>query len=78
MSSNKLFPNLKKVLRNCIAVGIIAGVANYQNVYPPTLEMLYSVITGFIIAFALEFAHAYSKLPQPRGHRQDMSTFFLS
>lgn len=78
MSNNKLFPDIKKVLRNCIAVGLIAAVANFKNIYPPSLEMLWSVAAGFGIAFAVEFAHAYKKLPKKFGHRQDMNTFFLS
>ena len=78
MSNNKLFPDIKKVLRNCIAVGIIAGVANFQNAYPPSLEMLWSVAAGFIISFAVEFSYAYKKMPKKFGHRQDLNTFFLA
>jgi len=78
MSDSKIFPNIKKVLRNCIAVGIIAGVANFKNVYPPTLEMGWTVVAGFVIAFAIEFAHAYRLMPKTNGHRQNMSTFFLA
>jgi len=78
MSEQKLFPDLTKVMRNCIVVGIVAGVANFKNVYPPSLEMLWSVVAGFVIAFAVEFVHAYKLIPKPNGHRQDLSTFFLS
>jgi hypothetical protein len=78
MTNNKLFPDLIKVLRNCITVGIVAGLANFQNIYPPSLEMIYSVAVGFGIAFAVEFVHAYRLIPKPNGHRQNMSTFFLS
>lgn len=78
MSNNKLFPDIKKVLRNCIVVGIVAGVANFQNVYPPSLEMLWSVSAGFGIAFAVEFVHAYRLKSKPNGHRQNLNTFFLS
>lgn len=78
MTNNKIFPDIKKVLRNCVAVGIIAGVANFQNIYPPSLEMLWSIGAGFVIAFAIEFAHAYRMMPKPHGHRQDLNTFFLS
>lgn len=78
MSNNKIFPDLTKVMRNCIVVGIVAGVANFNNVYPPSLEMLYSVMAGFGIAFAIEFVHAYKLMPKPNGHRQNLNTFFLS
>ena len=78
MASNKLFPNLTKVMRNCIIVGITAGIANFKSVYPPSLEMLWTVAVGFIIAFGIEFAHAYQKMPKAHGHRQNMTTFFLS
>lgn len=78
MTNNKIFPDIKKVLRNCIAVGIIAAVANFKNIYPPNLELLYAVVVGFVIAFAFEFGHAYRLVPKPNGHRQNMSTFFLS
>ena len=78
MSNNKLFPDIKKVLRNCIAVGVIAAVANFKNIYPPNLEMLWTVAVGFGIAFAVEFANAYKHKPQPHGHTQKVNTFFLS
>lgn len=78
MTDKKLFPDVYRVLRNAIAVGIIAAVANFQNLYPPTPEILYSVAVGFIIAFGIEFANAYKKQPKANGHRQNMSTFFLS
>ena len=78
MSKQKLFPNLTKVLRNCIVVGITAGVANFQNTYPPSLEMVWTVGAGFLIAFAVEFVHAYKLMPKPNGHRQNMTTFFLA
>jgi len=78
MSNNKLFPDIKKVLRNCIAVGMIAAVANFKNIYPPNLEMLWTVVVGFGIAFAVEFANAYKHKPQPHGHTQKVNTFFLS
>ena len=78
MSNNKLFPDIKKVLRNAIAVGIIAAIANFKNVYPPNLEMLWTVAVGFGIAFAIEFANAYKKMPKKFGHRQNLNTFFLS
>lgn len=78
MSKNKLFPDIKKVLRNCIVVGITAGLANFSNAYPPSLKTLWSVITGFIIAFGIEFANAYKNKPKPHGHRQRVNTFFLS
>lgn len=78
MSNNKLFPDIKKVLRNAIAVGIVAGIANFKNIYPPSLESLYPIVVGFIIAFGIEFANAYKKQPKPNGHRQNVNTFFLS
>ena len=78
MSEQKLFPNLTKVMRNCIVVGITAGIANFKSVYPPSLEMLWTVAVGFIIAFAVEFVHAYKLMPKSNGHRQNMTTFFLS
>jgi len=78
MSNNKIFPDLKKVLRNCIAVGIIAAVANFKNIYPPNLEMLWTVAVGFGIAFGIEFANAYKNKPKPHGHAQKINTFFLS
>ena len=78
MSNNKLFPDLKKVLRNCIVVGITAGLANFSSVYPPSLEMLWTVAVGFGIAFGIEFVNAYKKMPKPHGHRQNLNTFFLS
>ena len=78
MLNNKLFPDFKKVLRNCIVVGITAGLANFKSAYPPSLEMLWTVAVGFGIAFAVEFANAYKKMPAPHGHRQDLNTFFLS
>ena len=78
MSNNKLFPDLTKVMRNCIVVGITAGLANFKNAYPPSLEMLWTVAVGFGIAFGIEFVNAYKKMPKPHGHRQDLNTFFLS
>ena len=78
MTDKKLFPNIKRVLRNAISVGLIAGAANYQNLYPPTAETLYAVAVGFVIAFVIEFANAYKKQPKANGHRQNMNTFFLS
>jgi len=78
MPNSKIFPNLKKVLRNCIAVGIIAGVANFTNVYPPSIKMGWTVLAGFVIAFGIEFANAYKKIPKPHGHTQKVNTFFLS
>lgn len=78
MTDKKLFPDIKRVLRNAIAVGIIAAVANFQNIYPPTSEIIYSVVIGFIIAFGIEFANAYKKQPKPHGHNQKVNTFFLS
>ena len=78
MPYNKIFPDIKKVLRNCIAVGIIAGVANFSSAFPPSLEMAWTVAAGFIIAFAVEFAHAYKHKPKPHGHNQKEITFFLS
>ena len=78
MSNNHLFPDIKKVIRNCVAVGIIAGVANFQSVYPPSLETFYSIAAGFIIAFGIEFANAYKNKPKPHGHVQKINTFFLS
>ena len=78
MSNNKLFPDIKRVLRNCIIVGIVAGIANFRSLYPPSLEMLWSVAAGFGIAFAVEFVHAYKLIPKANGHRQNLSTFFLS
>ena len=66
------------MLRNCIAVGVIAAVANFKNIYPPNLEMLWTVVVGFGIAFAVEFANAYKHKPQPHGHTQKVNTFFLS
>jgi len=77
MANNKLFPDIKKVIRNCIVVGITAGVANFRNVYPPSGEMLWAVACGFVIAFAVEFVHAYKLMPKPHGYRQNMATFFL-
>jgi len=78
MPEQKLFPDIKKVMRNCIVVGITAGIANFKSVYPPSLEMLWTVAVGFVIAFGIEFVNAYKKMPKPHGHRQDLSTFFLS
>ena len=78
MPNNKIFPDLKKVLRNCAVVGITAGVANFKSAYPPSLEMGWTVLAGFLIAFAIEFTHAYRLMPKPNGHRQNMSTFFLA
>lgn len=78
MMKNKLFPDLKRVLRNAISVGIIASIANFQNIYPPDPQMLWTVVVGFIIAFGIEFANAYKNKPKPHGRRQNINTFFLS
>jgi len=54
MSNNKIFPDIKKVMRNCIAIGIIAGVANFQSVYPPIIRnLLFLLLLVLIIAFGI-------------------------
>lgn len=77
MSDLQIFPNWKRAIRNAIAVGIIAGVANFQNTYPPTLETAWSFGIAFCIAFALEFGNAYKQKPVKKSDQKKLTSFFL-
>lgn len=77
MQISEIFPNINKVIRNSVVVGLIAMVSGFHQTETITAQTFLSLGIGFVLAFAVEFANAYNKNKTPAKKKGRINTFFL-